>query len=229
MSPPSGDSGGTLDGAHPYRILTPTLPIPAHQTQELPSLVLHPAHFPVCRCPPLMVVATTSRAQDLPTDVQTAFPHELEVPVLSEGQRLSVLQALTAHLPLGQEVNLSQLARRCAVSVCLHRCLGSGRSQGPCHTGLCFCCPTRLETTKASAPAGGQTPWALPAVPYPCVLLCNSLGLCGRGPLCPSDPHLPGSLHPDQSLRVRQTHLRWLGRLGEGSGALAERGALCCS
>uniref|UniRef100_A0A8C0CZG3 Peroxisomal ATPase PEX6 n=1 Tax=Balaenoptera musculus TaxID=9771 RepID=A0A8C0CZG3_BALMU len=65
-------------------------------------------------CPPLMVVATTSRAQDLPVDVQTAFTHELEVPVLSEGQRLSILRALTAHLPLGQEVNLAQLARRCA-------------------------------------------------------------------------------------------------------------------
>ncbi|XP_021792986.1 peroxisome biogenesis factor 6 isoform X4 [Papio anubis] len=65
-------------------------------------------------CPPLMVVATTSRAQDLPADVQTAFPHELEVPALSEGQRLSILRALTAHLPLGQEVNLAQLARRCA-------------------------------------------------------------------------------------------------------------------
>ncbi|XP_047413347.1 peroxisome biogenesis factor 6 isoform X3 [Sciurus carolinensis] len=64
--------------------------------------------------PPLMVVATTSRVQDLPADVQTAFPHELEVPVLSEGQRLSILQALTTHLPLGQEVNLAQLARRCA-------------------------------------------------------------------------------------------------------------------
>lgn len=49
-------------------------------------------------------------------DVQTAFPHDLEVPVLSEGQRLSILRALTAHLPLGQEVNLAQLARRCAVS-----------------------------------------------------------------------------------------------------------------
>lgn len=63
-----------------------------------------------------MVVATTSRARDLPADVQTAFPHELEVPVLSEGQRLSILQALTARLPLGQEVDLAQLARRCAVS-----------------------------------------------------------------------------------------------------------------
>lgn len=63
-----------------------------------------------------MVVATASQARDVPADVQTAFPHELEVPVLSEGQRLSVLRALTAHLPLGQEVNLTQLARRCAVS-----------------------------------------------------------------------------------------------------------------
>ncbi|XP_007934426.1 peroxisome biogenesis factor 6 [Orycteropus afer afer] len=69
---------------------------------------------PLTSCPPLMVVATTSRARDLPADVQTAFPHELEVPALSEGQRLSILQALTAHLPLGQEVNLVQLARRCA-------------------------------------------------------------------------------------------------------------------
>ncbi|KAF5929732.1 hypothetical protein HPG69_002456 [Diceros bicornis minor] len=69
---------------------------------------------PFTSCPPLMVVATTSRAQDLPADVQTAFPHELEMPVLSEGQRLSILRALTAHLPLGQEVNLAQLARRCA-------------------------------------------------------------------------------------------------------------------
>uniref|UniRef100_A0A4X1SFE1 Peroxisomal ATPase PEX6 n=1 Tax=Sus scrofa TaxID=9823 RepID=A0A4X1SFE1_PIG len=69
---------------------------------------------PLTSHPPLMVVATTSRAQDLPADVQTAFPHELEMPVLSEGQRLSILQALTAHLPLGQEVNLAQLARRCA-------------------------------------------------------------------------------------------------------------------
>ncbi|KAL0622420.1 Peroxisome assembly factor 2 [Plecturocebus cupreus] len=65
-------------------------------------------------CPPLLVVATTSRAQDLPADVQTAFPYELEVPALSEGQRLSILRSLTAHLPLGQEVNLAQVARRCA-------------------------------------------------------------------------------------------------------------------
>nr|XP_054413489.1 peroxisome biogenesis factor 6 isoform X2 [Pongo abelii] len=78
----------------------------------LRHLLLH--EDPFNSCPPLMVVATTSRAQDLPADVQTAFPHELEVPALSEGQRLSILRALTAHLPLGQEVNLAQLARRCA-------------------------------------------------------------------------------------------------------------------
>lgn len=72
-------------------------------------------------------MATTSRAQDLPTDVQTAFPHELEVPVLAEAQRLSILRALTAHLPLGQEVNLAQLARRCAVST-PDRALASLRS-----------------------------------------------------------------------------------------------------
>ncbi|GAB5571528.1 peroxisome biogenesis factor 6 isoform X1 [Prionailurus iriomotensis] len=69
---------------------------------------------PLTSCPPLIAVATTSKAQDLPADIQTAFPHQLEVPVLSEGQRLSVLRALTAHLPLGQEVKLPQLARRCA-------------------------------------------------------------------------------------------------------------------
>lgn len=131
-------------------------------------MFLYPAHFPVCRCPPLMVVATTSHAQDLPTDVQTAFPHELEVPVLSEGQRLSVLQALTAHLPLGQEVNLSQLARRCAVSICTgalalgdHRVLvtqdfvsAAPRDWKPLKPllqlearphGLCLLCPTHVS------------------------------------------------------------------------------------
>lgn len=89
----------------------------------MPALSAHPS---ACSRPPLMVVATTSRAQDLPADVQTAFPHELEVPVLSEGQRLSILRALTAHLPLGQEVNLAQLARRCAVSMKAGHCASPG-------------------------------------------------------------------------------------------------------
>ncbi|XP_052048033.1 peroxisome biogenesis factor 6 isoform X2 [Apodemus sylvaticus] len=98
---------------------------------------------PLSRSPPLMVVATTSRAQDLPTDVQTAFHHELEVPVLSEGQRLRVLQALTAHLPLGQEVNLSQLARRCA-----------GFVVGDLYALLTHTCRAACTRIKASGLAG---------------------------------------------------------------------------
>ncbi|XP_028903299.1 peroxisome biogenesis factor 6 [Ornithorhynchus anatinus] len=63
---------------------------------------------------PLLVVATTCRPQEVPADVLSAFPHEVEVPALAEEQRLSILQALTASLPLGQEVSLAQLARRSA-------------------------------------------------------------------------------------------------------------------
>lgn len=157
-----------------------------------------------------MVVATTSRVQDLPTDVQTAFPHELEVPVLSEAQRLSVLQALTAHLPLGQEVNLPQLARRCAVSIYLSAQVSSlGDHRVPVTHRTLF--PLPCET-------GNHKSLCSCALPYPCVLLCNSVGLCGRGPLCPSDPYLPGSLYQDQSLRVRHTHPRCLGRRRKAKG-----------
>lgn len=173
----------------------------------------------LCSCPPLVVVATTSRAQDLPTDVHTAFPHELEVPVLSEEQRLSVLQALTSHLPLGQEVNLPQLARRCAVSVYSGALTLGDHSFIVTHRTLVLhevaSCETGNHQNLCSA--GVQAPRALPATPRPCVLLYNSLGLCGRGPLCPSDPHQPGSLCQDQSLRVRGTHR------GKVAGALGRR------
>lgn len=140
-----------------------------------------------------MVVATTSRAQDLPADVQTAFPHELEVPALSEGRRLSVLRALTAHLPLGQEVNLAQLARRCAVST---------------ETGHPPLRPAALPVRAppwASAPAGGQVSCGfLPAVPCSRALSCGSPGLRGGGSLCPFDLQQPGSLRQDQELGVRK-------------------------
>lgn len=126
-------------------------------------MLLHSGPISLCSCPPLMVVATTSRAQDLPADVQTAFPHELEVPVLSEGQRLSVLQALTAHLPLGQEVNLSQLARRCAVSICTG-VFSPGNHRLLSHTGLGLCCSMEPEATKAPAPAQSR--------PHGLCLLC---------------------------------------------------------
>lgn len=160
--------------------------------------------LPVCSSPPLMVVATTSRAQDLPADVQTAFPHELEVPVLSEGQRLSILQALTAHLPLGHEVNLAQLARRCAVS--------TKAGYGPPMffvMGTQSHCPADEENPEVStlgfcSGGGPASQGFLPAVPCSCVLSCGSPGLCSRGSLCPFDPQQPGSLRQDQELWVRK-------------------------
>ncbi|XP_074204848.1 peroxisome biogenesis factor 6 isoform X1 [Camelus bactrianus] len=165
---------------------------------------------PLTSCPPLMVVATTSRAQDLPADVHTAFPHELKVPVLSEGQRLSILQALTAHLPLGQEVNLAQLARRCAVSTeagCRPPCT-------PCWGNL-SCCPA----SQGRKPRGiGIGPlfqlgscWLCPAHAFSPVVP----GLCGGGSLCPFDPQQPGSLHQDQELRIPSVSWHDVGGLQE--------------
>ncbi|XP_027694111.1 peroxisome biogenesis factor 6 [Vombatus ursinus] len=84
----------------------------AHVVAVLRHLLLN--KDPLISSLPLLVVATTSCPQNVPPDVQVAFPHELEVPMLSEEHRLSILQALTARLPLGQEVNLAQLARRSA-------------------------------------------------------------------------------------------------------------------
>ncbi|KAF6115456.1 peroxisomal biogenesis factor 6 [Phyllostomus discolor] len=116
MEPRPGSLGVLVPLSHLSTHPPPRPPAPASGLAVLRGC--QPRSLPqspsACSCPPLMVVATTSRAQDLPANVQTAFPHELEVPVLSEGQRLSILRALTARLPLGQEVNLAQLARRCA-------------------------------------------------------------------------------------------------------------------
>lgn len=173
-----------------------------------------------------MVVATTSRAQDLPADVQSAFLHELEVPVLSEGQRLSILQVLTAHLPLGQEVNLAQLARRCAVS--------TKAGYGPPMSLSWELSPTALQI-KVESPevstlgfysgGGPASQGFLPAVPCSCVLSCGSPGLCSRGSLCPFDSQQPSSVHQDQELWVRklgtggkrQQDKIWVGGGWEGS------------
>uniref|UniRef100_A0A5F8HG78 Peroxisomal ATPase PEX6 n=1 Tax=Monodelphis domestica TaxID=13616 RepID=A0A5F8HG78_MONDO len=84
----------------------------AHVVAVLRHLLLN--KDPLISNLPLLVVATTNCPQNVPPDVQIAFPHELEVPMLSEEHRLNILQALTARLPLGQEVNLAQLARRSA-------------------------------------------------------------------------------------------------------------------
>ncbi|NXK45472.1 PEX6 factor, partial [Chauna torquata] len=63
---------------------------------------------------PVLVIGTTCKPQDVPTDVQTAFLHEVKIEALSEEQRRSMLSMLTASLPLGKEVSLAKLARRTA-------------------------------------------------------------------------------------------------------------------
>ncbi|XP_059688925.1 peroxisome biogenesis factor 6 [Gavia stellata] len=63
---------------------------------------------------PVLVIGTTCKSQDVPTDVQTAFLHEVKIEAPSEEQRRSMLSTLTASLPLGKEVSLSKLARRTA-------------------------------------------------------------------------------------------------------------------
>lgn len=65
---------------------------------------------------PVLVIGTTCKPQDVPTDVQTAFLHEVKIEALSEDQRRAMLSMLTACLPLGKEVSLAKLARRTAVS-----------------------------------------------------------------------------------------------------------------
>ncbi|NXW80866.1 PEX6 factor, partial [Hirundo rustica] len=63
---------------------------------------------------PVLVIGTTCEPQDVPTDVQTAFLHEVKIEAPSEEQRRLMLSVLTAGLPLGKEVSLSKLARRTA-------------------------------------------------------------------------------------------------------------------
>ncbi|XP_057876122.1 peroxisome biogenesis factor 6 [Melospiza georgiana] len=63
---------------------------------------------------PVLVIGTTCKPQDVPTDVQTAFLHEVKIEAPSEEQRRLMLGMLTAGLPLGKEVSLSKLARRTA-------------------------------------------------------------------------------------------------------------------
>ncbi|NXU43463.1 PEX6 factor, partial [Drymodes brunneopygia] len=63
---------------------------------------------------PVLVIGTTCRPQHVPTDVQTAFLHEVKIEAPSEEQRRLMLSMLTASLPLGKEVNLSKLAHRTA-------------------------------------------------------------------------------------------------------------------
>ncbi|XP_056407745.1 peroxisomal ATPase PEX6-like [Hyla sarda] len=63
---------------------------------------------------PLLVVSTTSRAPAVPLDLQSCFLHEVSLSAPSEEQRLSLLTALTAPIPLSREIQLAHLARRTA-------------------------------------------------------------------------------------------------------------------
>lgn len=65
---------------------------------------------------PVLVVGTTSRLGDVPTDLQTAFLHEVKIKAPSEEQRKAILSMLTENLPLGKEMSLTKLARQSAVS-----------------------------------------------------------------------------------------------------------------
>ncbi|XP_043531544.1 peroxisome assembly factor 2-like [Chiloscyllium plagiosum] len=64
-----------------------------------------------CREYPVVVVGTVGRLQDLFTDVQTLFLHEVGMANLSEDQRKLILTALSTELPLGNDVNLAKLAK----------------------------------------------------------------------------------------------------------------------
>ncbi|XP_044129953.1 peroxisome biogenesis factor 6 [Bufo gargarizans] len=79
---------------------------------ELCSLLLGTSHTD--RELPFLVVATTSRAQEVPLDLQSCFLHEVSVNPPTEEQRLSLLTVLTAPLPLSTDVDLAHLARRTA-------------------------------------------------------------------------------------------------------------------
>ncbi|NXK36751.1 PEX6 factor, partial [Piprites chloris] len=63
---------------------------------------------------PVLVIGTTCKPQDVPTDLQTAFLHEVKIEAPSEEQRRLMLSMLTASLSLGKDVSLSKLARRTA-------------------------------------------------------------------------------------------------------------------
>ncbi|XP_063300276.1 peroxisome biogenesis factor 6 [Pelobates fuscus] len=63
---------------------------------------------------PVLIVATSSFPDEIPLDVQTCFVHEVHLDSPSEDQRLSMLTALTAPLPLSRDLSIGHLARRTA-------------------------------------------------------------------------------------------------------------------
>ncbi|XP_042301985.1 peroxisome biogenesis factor 6 isoform X2 [Sceloporus undulatus] len=63
---------------------------------------------------PLLIVGTTTKLGDVPTDLQTAFLHEVKIQAPSEEQRKAILSMLTENFSLGKEVSLTKLARQTA-------------------------------------------------------------------------------------------------------------------
>ncbi|XP_053169377.1 peroxisome biogenesis factor 6 [Hemicordylus capensis] len=63
---------------------------------------------------PVLVVGTTTKLERVPTDLQTAFLHEVKIEAPSEEQRKAILSMLTESLPLGKEVSLTKVARQSA-------------------------------------------------------------------------------------------------------------------
>ncbi|XP_032071875.1 peroxisome biogenesis factor 6 isoform X2 [Thamnophis elegans] len=63
---------------------------------------------------PVLVVGTTSKLADVPSDVQTAFLHEVKIEAPTEEQRKAILSMLTQNFSLGKEVNLTKLAQQSA-------------------------------------------------------------------------------------------------------------------
>ncbi|XP_016847023.2 peroxisome biogenesis factor 6 isoform X2 [Anolis carolinensis] len=63
---------------------------------------------------PVLVIGTTTKLGDIPTDLQTAFLHEVKIEVPSEEERKAMLSMLTENFPLGKEVSLTKLARQTA-------------------------------------------------------------------------------------------------------------------
>lgn len=106
---------------------------------------------------PVLVIGTTCKPQNVPTDVQTAFLHEVKIEAPSEEQRRLMLSMLTASLPLGKEVSLSKLARRTAVSETTAAC-GDGQagSAGPICPWRKGVIPT-AQTTSSVVHPGAQT------------------------------------------------------------------------
>ncbi|XP_063158377.1 peroxisome biogenesis factor 6 isoform X3 [Candoia aspera] len=63
---------------------------------------------------PVLVIGTTTRLADVPSDVQTAFLHEMKIEAPTEEQRKAILSMLTQNFPLGKEVSLTKLAQQSA-------------------------------------------------------------------------------------------------------------------